>query len=309
MSSSRRRIPSLAAAIGIVWCLGLVWSPAAYAQSSVGLPDPSDAVGSVSDTVSNTVDSTVGSVGSIGDEVDEATGGATGVGGVVDTVTDVVSDAGDTVDETVGGGGEVVDETTDTISDTTGGATDPVTDVVDGVVDDVTDAVDGAVEGVAGGAPGPSTEDRGTAGTSQRAVGGVGLEPSLPGSEPGTGPDANRDGAGRAASREFAGAARTRLSGPATASQVALDAFARTVSPVGGALVEAATSDPAGAATKSPLHGVWEQAGELARRIAFPLALAFIVAGFLALQNRLDRHDPKLALAPVDQDQEVLHFD
>jgi hypothetical protein len=40
--------------------------------------------------------------------------------------------------------------------------------------------------------------------------------------------------------------------------------------------------------------------------VAFPLALALIVGGFLLLQNRLDRRDPRLALAPVGPD--VLDF-
>jgi len=34
----------------------------------------------------------------------------------------------------------------------------------------------------------------------------------------------------------------------------------------------------------------------------FPLALVAVVAGFLAVQGRLDRRDPKLALARVHQE-------
>jgi hypothetical protein len=37
-------------------------------------------------------------------------------------------------------------------------------------------------------------------------------------------------------------------------------------------------------------------------KTVFPLALVFIVAGFLLVQGRLDRNDPKLALAPVFAD-------
>ena len=36
-----------------------------------------------------------------------------------------------------------------------------------------------------------------------------------------------------------------------------------------------------------------------AKTAAFPLALAVIVAVFLAIQDRIDRKDPKLALAPL----------
>ena len=37
----------------------------------------------------------------------------------------------------------------------------------------------------------------------------------------------------------------------------------------------------------------------MATRSAFPIALLLLVALFLAVQNRIDRRDPKLALAPV----------
>jgi hypothetical protein len=47
-------------------------------------------------------------------------------------------------------------------------------------------------------------------------------------------------------------------------------------------------------------------AAEAARQVAFPLALALLVAAFLMVQNRLDRRDPKLAEAPIAPD--VLRF-
>jgi hypothetical protein len=39
---------------------------------------------------------------------------------------------------------------------------------------------------------------------------------------------------------------------------------------------------------------------------AFPVALVLIVGAFLLVQDRLDRRDPRLALAPVGPD--VLDF-
>jgi hypothetical protein len=48
-------------------------------------------------------------------------------------------------------------------------------------------------------------------------------------------------------------------------------------------------------------------AAEVARQLGFPLALALIVVAFGAIQNYLDRRDPKLALAPVRP--EVLRFE
>jgi hypothetical protein len=39
-----------------------------------------------------------------------------------------------------------------------------------------------------------------------------------------------------------------------------------------------------------------------AKQLSFPLILAVIVALFVAIQNRVDRNDPKLALAPLTPD-------
>jgi hypothetical protein len=49
-----------------------------------------------------------------------------------------------------------------------------------------------------------------------------------------------------------------------------------------------------------PATGGDDEAIEAARLIAFPLALALAVAAFLLVQDRLDRRDPKLRLAPVE---------
>jgi hypothetical protein len=45
--------------------------------------------------------------------------------------------------------------------------------------------------------------------------------------------------------------------------------------------------------------------GKVAEHSAFPVALLLVVAAFMALQNRIDRNDPKLALAPVFADPEL----
>lgn len=47
------------------------------------------------------------------------------------------------------------------------------------------------------------------------------------------------------------------------------------------------------------LRRIAEVAAEVGKRSAFPGALLLMVFGFLAVQNRIDRKDPKLALAPV----------
>jgi hypothetical protein len=37
----------------------------------------------------------------------------------------------------------------------------------------------------------------------------------------------------------------------------------------------------------------------LAKTVAFPLALILLVLGFLLIQGRIDRKEPKLVLAPI----------
>jgi len=60
-----------------------------------------------------------------------------------------------------------------------------------------------------------------------------------------------------------------------------------------------------------PHQGLFERIGSLtiqaAEALAFPLALAVIVLLFVAVQNRIDRKDPKLALAPIAPD--LLRFE
>lgn len=45
-----------------------------------------------------------------------------------------------------------------------------------------------------------------------------------------------------------------------------------------------------------------------ARQFGFPLGLAALVLGFLAVQGRLDARDPKLAIAPLSVDDDLLPF-
>jgi hypothetical protein len=67
------------------------------------------------------------------------------------------------------------------------------------------------------------------------------------------------------------------------------------------------TTTPGGSLAKAPgveglrrlLREIVRVAAEVGKRSAFPSALMVLVGAFLALQNRIDRRDPKLALAPV----------
>jgi hypothetical protein len=45
-----------------------------------------------------------------------------------------------------------------------------------------------------------------------------------------------------------------------------------------------------------------------AERGTIPVALILIVVAFLAVQDRIDRRDPKLALAPLRDEPEYLEF-
>jgi hypothetical protein len=56
------------------------------------------------------------------------------------------------------------------------------------------------------------------------------------------------------------------------------------------------------------LDRVAEGLTDAAKRFAFPLAVAALVAAFLIVQGRIDRGDPKLATAPVDGRDDVVQF-
>jgi hypothetical protein len=56
------------------------------------------------------------------------------------------------------------------------------------------------------------------------------------------------------------------------------------------------------AAHHSPAHGLGGVIGHAAATFGFPLALAVLVIAFIAVQRRLDRKDPKLALARSEPD-------
>lgn len=71
-----------------------------------------------------------------------------------------------------------------------------------------------------------------------------------------------------------------------------------------GLLVSASEAAPG----ESVISQLGRIATEAARQAAFPLALTLMVIAFLMVQNRLDRKDPKLALAPVDSEQDLLSF-
>jgi hypothetical protein len=73
-------------------------------------------------------------------------------------------------------------------------------------------------------------------------------------------------------------------------------------------LVSSSSDAPTVAASDSLVEQIARGALAAAQQAAFPLLLTMLVAGFLMVQNRIDRSDPKLALAPVDSDHDLLSF-
>jgi hypothetical protein len=190
---------------------------------------------------------------------------------VVQTTTQTAGGVVQTVEETVEQPIEGVEET---VEETVGG--------VEETVEETVETVEETVDGVIGSVEEPIEE---TVGAVADPVASLG--PGAPSREAGGG--APPGGPDRVGAREVA-----------------------TVSPLpGSASGPLATPVPTQAA---PSNGVAravtrEQIGRglgPAEVLAFPLALTAIVGAFLLVQMRLDRRDPKLALAPVGAD--VLSF-
>lgn len=198
-------------------------------------------------------------------------------GGAVSTVQETVDQ---TVDEVVTVVEETVDETVDqvvgvveNVADTVKKTPDKVVDTVDNTVDTVGDAVP-ALDPVAP-PPRDGHPDHGA------------NDPSGSGSRPHTEPAVVRPD-------------RPNRSAP-TLEQVDL---------VSGTSPAIDTVIVTGTSSTSPFDPFGPFAGslpEVARALAFPLVLVGLVLGFVAVQNRLDGKDPKLALATTTPD--VLTFE
>ena len=183
------------------------------------------------------------------------------------TVDDVVAVVEETVDETVDQVVAVVENVGDTVKKTT----DKVVDTVDDTVDNVDDTVH-ALDPVAPPPPDGHSEPGAN-------------DPSGSGSRPDTEPAVVRPDLPHR-----------------SAPTLHVELVAETL-PAGDTVVVNGTS------STSPLDQPGPFAGslpEIARRLAFPLVLVGLVLGFVAIQNRLDRKDPKLALASTTRD--VLNF-
>jgi hypothetical protein len=199
---------------------------------------------------------------------------------------------------------EAVDEVVEGVTNVTEPATTTVVVVVESVVTTVEEAVDDVVAvveeaaevAIGGGSPeepGPGTDDDIT---EERPE----ADPR-PGSVVASGPDpgtvtphapAGTDATPGAGVPSLVGA-NTAPSGEAPASAASPD----KVTAGDTAAAERLTVSPPAVRDAGP-----SALAEVARTLAFPLALTVLIALFLLAQHRVDRRAPKLALAPVEPD-------
>lgn len=212
----------------------------------------------------------------LGCVVDDTT---TTAGGVVDDTTTTVGDA---VDDTTTTVGEVVDDTTTTVGD----VVDDTTTTVGDVVDDNTSTVGGVIGGA--GQIDPST-----------ILDGVDPSGTLPGGGAVPGPGETPTG-GDPTPTNGGGTTHTGTASAGSHDPQAVVGAAGSggVTPGVGGATSTAVGHPIPASVGGG-GGVLVAAARLVRTLAIPLALILLVISFLFVQNRIDRKDPKLALAPV----------
>jgi hypothetical protein len=212
---------------------------------------------------------------------------------IADATTEVAAAATGTVDQAAAAAEETAAAVTDPVSQ----VVEPVTDAVKGIVGQTPDPPD----------PGPIDDPTGLVpdvlGTQPTGPDATGLLPGVLGStvtEP-SGPGAT--GPGGNGSANGPSSAKSRTAGGTGPSFLGRGPV---VGPVPGPI----SSTPA-VSMAIPQQALFERVGSLtveaAQALAFPLALAVIVLLFAAVQNRIDRKDPKLALAPIAPD--LLRFE
>jgi hypothetical protein len=202
------------------------------------------------------------------DTVEETAGGA--VSTVQETVDQTVDEVVTVVDETVDTVVAVVEETVDTVKKTTDKVVDTVDDTVD-TVDDTVQALDPVVPAPPDGDSEQGANDPSGGGSRSDAEPAV-VRPNRPNRRPA--PTLERV---------------VLVSGTSPASDTVIVTGTVSTSPF------------------DPLEPFAASLPDVARALAFPLVLVGLVLGFVAVQNRLDRKDPKLALATTTPD--VLTFE
>jgi hypothetical protein len=180
-------------------------------------------------------------------------------------------------------------ETVDDVVEPVTQVTDPVVDQVVDPVTEVTDPVSGTIGGVINGVE--DTVDPIVDVTEPPAQGHSDVGP-----DPRTGPGAPPD-SGNGRSDVGSGSFVERPIPPPALVRGAFIPSLESVRPISDVRIGASPpAERSGVSFENVVKGL----------VAFPLALALIVGAFLLAQNRLDRRDPRLALAPVGPD--ILDF-
>jgi hypothetical protein len=183
---------------------------------------------------------------------------------VINTVEEVVDPATEISDPVP----EEVTEVTDPVVGTVGGLVDNVDEAVDPIIDDVEETVAPIIDEVGAPVPGSSVEI---------------IEPPSPGVPP-VNPPTERVDVGRSS---FVG--RT-VPVPALAGSPFVPNL------------ELSSADEARIGPTPPAERSGLSLEDVVKGLTFPLALALIVGAFLLAQDRIDRRDPRLALAPLGPD-------
>ena len=203
--------------------------------------------------------------------------------GVTDSLEGGSNSSGTDSDSTADGGGtDLVGGVAGSIQKTVEQSKETVTEVTEATNDTLGSVGSGTLEGVTGAVEG--------------TVGNVGKE--LGSKDP-------------RKERTAQGAARTTTT--SNSAQVLGHSFADALRSDGKALKPVlARSNPTSTVSAPVGESLVEQiskiAAEAVKQAAFPIALILLVVGFLMVQNRVDRKDPKLALAPVDSQHDSLSF-
>ena len=196
-------------------------------------------------------------------------------------VPDPVTAIADATTEVAATASSAVDQATTAAEEAAAAVTDQANQVVEPVTD--------AVKGILGQVPDPDPIGDPT-GILPDVLGSSVSQPSGPGT---SGPGGNGTGTGP-------NGTATQGSGPSFLGR----------GPVIGPVTGPISSNPA-VSTAIPQQGLFDRIGSLAtqaaKALAFPVALTLIVLLFVAVQNRIDRKDPKLALAPIAPD--LLRFE
>ena len=191
---------------------------------------------------------------------------------IADATTEVAPTASSAVDQAT----TTVEQTAAAVQDQANQTVEPVTDTVKGIIGQVPD-------------PDPIGDPTGIL---PNVLGSSVGQPTGPGT---SGPGGNGNGAGTGPN-----GTATQGSGPSFLGR------GPVIGPVAGPI----SANPA-VSIAIPQQGLFDRIGSLAtqaaKALAFPVALALIVLLFVAVQNRIDRKDPKLALAPIAPD--LLRFE